>query len=124
MLYFFNLENEITREERIKSRMKVFRNVLVSELEPRALATVLSKSETFLESNIDSVYNARTCYERVDSLLSLVENGNSEAVNVFVTVLKDLGYDEIVELIDPIDIHSKAGKNVLNLSILQEFLNL
>lgn len=104
--------------------MKVYRNVLVSELEPRELATLLSKSETFLESNIDSVYNARTRYERVDSLLSLVENGNSEAVDVFVTVLKDLGYGEIVELIDPIDIHSKAGKNILNLSILQECLNL
>lgn len=55
------------------------------------------------------VNNARSCKERVETILSLVENGNSEVVEDFMIALKDLGYSDIVELIGPSDIHSKAG---------------
>lgn len=94
----------------IKKRLKAHRNVLVSELEPRAIAHVLSKSKAFPESAIDSVLNADSCNKRVEILLSLVEDGGSEVVEEFVTALKDLGYSSIVELIDPPDIHNRAGK--------------
>lgn len=100
--------------EPIKKRLKAHRNVLVSELEPRAIAHVLSKSKAFAKSAIDSVLNAESCNDRVENLLSLVEDGDSEVVKEFVTALKDLGYSSIVELIDPPDIHNRAGECVLN----------
>lgn len=48
----------------------------------------------------------------MEKLLSLVEKGGSQDVEKFVKVLNDLGYSHIVQLIDPPDIHNKAGKNL------------
>lgn len=95
--------------------MKTYRNDLLHELEPNDLASLLSKSEIFTEKDIKLVQNAHDCSGRVETLLSLVENGDSQAVEKFVKVLNDLGYSHIVELIDPPDIHNKAGKNLLDI---------
>lgn len=89
--------------------MKIHSNVLVSELEPRALASLLSKSTNLPDNIMLSVNNARSCKERVEQILSLVEAGNAGVVEDFMNALKDLEYFDIVELIDPCDIHSKAG---------------
>lgn len=40
----------------------------------------------------------------------MVENGSTAIVEAFVAALRDLGYCDIVELIDPLDIHPTAGK--------------
>lgn len=91
--------------------MKIHSDVLVSELEPRALASLLTNSSN-LPDNINivhSVNNARSCKERVEEILSLVEAGNAGVVEDFMTALKNLEYFDIVELIDPSDIHRKAG---------------
>lgn len=86
------------------------RNDFVSELEPTALASVLSKSLNLPEGTIDSALNDRTsCCKRVESLLFAFENGNYLAVNDFLTALQDLGYYNIVELVNPPHIHGKAG---------------
>lgn len=102
--------NEISRTALIKHRMKVNKNVLVSELEPMALIYILKDSKAFDKLAIESVVKVDNNDERVETLLSLVENGNSEVVEEFLTALKDLDYCHIVELIDPAEIHSKAGK--------------
>lgn len=96
----------------IIQRMKAFRHILVTQLEPNALALVLSKSKskTFSESIKKTTYDAISCYERVERILSLVENGNNDIVEEFVTALNDLGYCELVKLINPSDVHGKAGK--------------
>lgn len=89
--------------------MKIHSNVLVSELEPRAFASLLSKSTNLPDNIMLSVNNARSCKERVEKILSLVEAGNDGVVEDFMNALKDLEYFDIVEMIDPCDIHSKAG---------------
>lgn len=103
------LDTGLSKVALIKNKVKIFRNVLVSELEPRALAFLLSKSTNLPDNIMHLVNNARSCKERVETILSLVENGNSEVVEDFMIALKDLGYSDIVELIGPSDIHSKAG---------------
>lgn len=103
------LDTGLSNVALIKNKVKIFMNVLVSELEPRALAFLLSKSKNLPDNIMHSVNNARSCKERVETILSLVENGNSEVVEDFMIALKDLGYSDIVELIGPSDIHSKAG---------------
>lgn len=103
------LDTGLSKVALIKNKVKIFRNVLVSELEPRALAFLLSKSKNLPDNIMHSVNNARSCKERVETILSLVENGDSEVVEDFMIALKDLGYSDIVELIGPSDIHSKAG---------------
>lgn len=103
------LDTGLSKVALIKNKVKIFRNVLVSELEPRALAFLLSKSTNLPDNIMNSINNAGSCKERVETILSLVENGNSEVVEDFMIALKDLGYSDIVELIGPSDIHSKAG---------------
>lgn len=103
------LDTGLSKVALIKNKVKIFRNVLVSELEPRALAFLLSKSTNLPDNIMNSINNAGSCKERVETILSLVENGDSEVVEDFMIALKDLGYSDIVELIGPSDIHSKAG---------------
>lgn len=103
------LDTGLSKVALIKNKVKIFRNVLVSELEPRALAFLLSKSTNLPDNIMHLVNNARSCKERVETILSLVENGDSEVVEDFMIALKDLGYSDIVELIGPSDIHSKAS---------------
>lgn len=92
--------------------MKTYRSDLLHELEPKALASLLSKSGIFTENVIELVQNAHGCSGRVEKLLSLVEKGGSQDVEKFVKVLNDLGYSHIVQLIEPPDNHNKAGKNL------------
>lgn len=108
----FILVSEVSRATLIKQRIKVYKNVLIFELEPTALKrrTELSKSKNIPKAVIDADNGGRSCRENVESLLVLVENGSSDVIEEFVTVLKDYGYDRIVAMIDPPDIHSKAGK--------------
>lgn len=44
----------------------------------------------------------------------MVKDGSTDLVESFVAALKDLGYRDIVELIDPTDVHTKAGKYCFN----------
>lgn len=101
----------------IIERVKAYRHVLVTQLEPTALASLLSKSKSFSESIKDTINDADSCYERVERILLLVEKGN-DIVEEFVTALNDLGYSEIVKLINPSDVHNKAGKFYLNCFIV------
>lgn len=102
---------ETINAEQIKHRLKAYRNKLISDVEPSALASVLSK--TFPKSDFDSVNHAGSCPRRVERLLSLVEKGEPNLVNGFVTVLKNFGYHDIVELLDPHDVHHTASMFIL-----------
>lgn len=109
-------ENTETRNaEQIKHRLKAYRNKLVSYIEPSALASVLSKSfpKSFPKSDFGSVDKAGSCPRRVERLLSLIEKGEPDLVKEFVTVLKNFGYHEILELIDPPDIRQTASMCIL-----------
>lgn len=108
----FIIVSEVSRATLIKQRIKVYKNELIFELEPRAIRNrmELSKSKHIPKDGIDADNDGRSCRENVESLLALVENGSSDVIEEFVTVLKDSGYDQIVAMIDPPDIHSKAGK--------------
>lgn len=106
--FYFDLDGEIANAALIKNRVKAYRIYLLHEFEPKALASLLSKSEILNKL----VQNAHGCSGRVENLLSLVENGDSQVVEEFVKILNDLGYSHILQLIDPPDIHSIAGKNL------------
>lgn len=95
--------------------MNAHRDELFSELEPRALYSLLAKSKNLPKSDIYSLHKTLGSDERVEMILSMVENGNSEFIGDFITALKDLGYCDIVDLIDPSEIHGKAGKYILHL---------
>lgn len=101
---------KISRTTLIKHRMKANKNVLVSEIKSTALVSVLRDSKAFDKLAIEFVDKVTNNDERVKMLLSLVENGNADVVEEFLSALKDLNYCHIVELIDPADIHTKAGK--------------
>lgn len=100
--------------ESIKKRLKVYRNILVFELEFRVIVYVLFKFKVFVKSVIDFVFNVDSCNDRVENFLFLVEDGDFEVVKEFVIVLKDFGYSSIVELIDLFDIYNRVGECVLN----------
>lgn len=102
---------ETGNAEQIKQRIKAYRNKLVSDLEPSALASVLSKS--FPKSDFGSVDQAGSCPRRVERLLSLIEKGEPDLVKEFLTVLKNFGYHEILELIDPPDTRQTASMHTL-----------
>lgn len=106
---FSILVNETSRTTLIIQRIKANKNVLVSELESTSLVSVLRHSKAFDKNAIEYIEKYDNNDERVKMLLSLVENGNSVVVEVFLTALKDLDYFRIVELIDPPEIHRKAG---------------
>lgn len=108
---FSILVNETSRTTLIKHRIKTNKNVLVSKLESSSLqlVSVLRHSKAFDKNAIEYSEIVDNSDERVKMLLSLVENGNSEVVEEFLTALKDLDYSHIVELIDPPEIHRKAG---------------
>lgn len=89
-------------------------------MEPSALAFALSKS--FPKCAFDSVDHADSCRRRVERLLALVEKGEPDLVREFVTVLKKFGYHEIVDLLEPPDIHQKASAYILLCNILVFFL--
>lgn len=103
--------SEKRKAEQIKQRLKAYRNKLISDVEPSALASVLSK--TIPKCDFDSVDHAGSCSRRVERLLSLVEKGEPGLVNEFVTVLHNFGYHEIVELLNPHDVHQTASMYIL-----------
>lgn len=105
-------ENPEARDaEQIKHRLKAYRNKLISDVEPSALASALSKS--FPKSEFDSVDKGGSCPRRVERLLSLVEKGEPNVVKGFVTVLKNFGYHDIVQLLDPPEICQTASMYIL-----------
>lgn len=106
---FSILVNETSRTTLIKHRIKANKTFLVSELESTSLVSVLRHSKAFDKNAIEHSEKVDNNDERVKMLLSLVENGNSEVVEEFLTALKDLYYFHIVEVIDPPEIHRKAG---------------
>lgn len=94
----------------IKKRIKVYRSRLLSELDPRALVSALSKYKAFSVSDLKSISVGNR--KRVKHILSIVENGSDDVAMEFVAALNDLGYCDIVKLIDPSDIRYKTGKIV------------
>lgn len=102
---------EAINAEQIKHRLKAYRKKLISDIEPSALASVLSKS--FPKCDFDSVDKAGRCQRRVERLLLLVEKGEPNLVKEFVTVLKNFGYHDIAQLIDPPDICQTASMYIL-----------
>lgn len=116
------LDTKASRTTLIKHRVNVHRNTLIHELEPTAIVSVLSKSKALTESDIPSIIcvENRNCTIEVENLLSMVEKGSAEFVEEFVATLKDFGYCDIVELIDPSGFPSSAGKyktTILNFSM-------
>lgn len=109
-------ESAISRTTQIKKLLRIHRNELLFELEPKAIISALSKSKVFEESLLQSICASGSCSKRIIDLLSLVEDGSTDVVESFVAALKDLGYKSIVELIDPPDVHTKAG-NLISLSV-------
>lgn len=90
--------------------MKVNKNVFVYELELMVLVFVLRDFKVFDKFVIEFVDKVINNDERVEMFLLLVENGNLDVVEEFLSVLKDLNYCYIVELIDFVDIYIKVGK--------------
>lgn len=74
-----------------------------------AIISALSKSKAFPERTLTSVCASGSCNKRINDILALVETGNTDVVESFVTALKNLGYGDIVDLIDPPRSHTKAG---------------
>lgn len=79
------------------------------ELEPMAIISALSKSKAFQQHSLSSVCASGSCNKRINDILSLVEAGNTDVVESFVAALKNLGYRDIVDLIDPPSFNTTAG---------------
>ena len=69
------------------------------------LTSILSKYKALPQSTIDKIKNAPSCFERIQILLSYIEKGESQVFKDFLSALKDAGYHDIVELIEPKDLH-------------------
>lgn len=105
-------ESGVSRTTQIKNLIRAHRNELLFELEPVAIISALSRSKTFQKRSLSSICASSSCNKRINDILSLVECGNTDAVESFVAVLKDLGYRDIVDLIDPPSFHTKAGNSI------------
>lgn len=88
----------------------------MSELEPRALTSSLS--EAFPQDVFDRINSTPNSRQKIDQLLCAIENGKATIVEKFVSALQDLGYCDIVELIDPTNLHCRAGEFRRNLYYL------
>lgn len=73
----------------------------MEELEPAAIVSALSKTNVYPKTALDRVCEPRSCFKRIQRLLEMVEEGSPNSVEGFMTVLSDLGYSKIVELITP-----------------------
>lgn len=102
-------ETGISRTKQIINLLKVHRNELLYELEPTAIVSALSKSKAFQKRSLHSISALASCNTKLNDILSMVEVGSTDVVEGFVATLKDLGYRDIVDLIDPPDVHAKAG---------------
>lgn len=74
------------------------------------LISALSKSKPFPENVIDAVCTARSCYERINIISLLLENGSPDVLDELPSALRDVSHRGVVESIDPCDVHIKAGK--------------
>ncbi|XP_065942164.1 uncharacterized protein [Magallana gigas] len=101
-----NLKSGISRTIQIKDLLRVHRNKLQFELEPTQVISALSKSKAIQKGSIHCA--SSSCTEKINGILSMVKDGSTDLVESFVAALKDLGYRDIVELIDPTDVHTKA----------------
>ena len=93
----------------IKEHIKTCRKMLISKLEPLKLASFLSSSAYFSQSEIDRINASPSRSGRVLNLLSFIESGDSEVVKDFVSALTDAGFSDLAKLLDPIYFHHKAG---------------
>ncbi|XP_078339927.1 uncharacterized protein LOC111110586 isoform X5 [Crassostrea virginica] len=92
----------------IKEHIKTCRKMLISKLEPLKLASFLSSSAYFSQSEIDRINASPSRSGRVLNLLSFIESGDSEVVKDFVSALTDAGFSDLAKLLDPIYFHNKA----------------
>lgn len=86
--------------------------MLITGIEPRAVALQLSKSNQFPQSIIEEINTAPNCFERTIKLLSFLESENCSNAHVFafISALFDIGHHDIVQNIYSTEIHSKAGE--------------
>lgn len=104
-------DSEISRTTQIKNRLRVHRNKLQFELEPTPIISTLSKSKAFRKRSLDPVCASKSCIEKLNGVLSTIEAGSTEVVESFMAALKDIGYRDILDLLDPPEVHTKAGNN-------------
>lgn len=98
-----------TKADVIKKLITIHKNKLVSDLTPEMIL-VLRKNPAFKHYVFDE---RRTARQEKERLLSFVNQGDLPVVEAFVTNLQEQRFGELVELIDPSDLHSKAGKMLL-----------
>lgn len=105
----------MVRASQIKQLLRIYKKNLLDGLEPAAIISELKKTNVSLKVELDSVCGARSCTERIHLLLTTVEEGSPDLVKDFVNALTELGYSEIVHLIDPKSAHNKASEFILNI---------
>lgn len=110
-------EREISRTMQIINLLKVHRNELIYELEPTSIISALSRSEAFQKRPLHSIGAIASCNAKIFDILAMVEDGSTDVVECFLATLKDLGYMDIVDLIEPPDVHGKAGIFVFHRSL-------
>lgn len=54
--------------------------------------------------------------------MSYIEKGDSKVLNDFLSALRDAGCDDIIELIEPTDLHKKAGKLMASRKTVTAFI--
>lgn len=74
--------------------------------------STLSTYVTFPQDKIQEINLTSDHCERVEKLLSFVEQASSNVVEDFVSALFNAGYHEQAELINSTKTHDKAGTNM------------
>nr|XP_022306259.1 uncharacterized protein LOC111112774 isoform X3 [Crassostrea virginica] len=89
-------------------KIKACRRYLVSSIdEPKKLMSMLSRSATFPRDKLKEI-NVAPNHQRVEKLLSFVEQASSAVMDDFLSALRDSGYHEQEELINSTKTHDKA----------------
>ena len=70
--------------------------------------SMLSRSATFPQDKLKEI-NVAPNHQRVEKLLTFVEQASSAVIDDFLSALSDSGYHEQEELINSTKTHDKAG---------------
>ena len=96
-------------------RIKACRRYLVSSIdEPNKLISMLTRSATFPQDKLKEIIVAPN-HQRVEKLLSFVEQASSTVMEDFLSALSHSGYHEQEELINSTKTHDKAGNSYVYL---------
>ena len=75
--------------------------------------SMLSRSATFSQDKLKEI-NVAPNHQRVEKLLSFVEQASSTVMEDFLSALSDSGYHEQEELINSTKTHDKAGTSYIH----------